>query len=111
MTTSEDQAWVSEACTLPTVERPLRVAEFDGLFASALWGQQRLSATVLRWDLDPAVEVTARDLTSQESSCCSFFTFTFRPRGGTLRLDVKVPAAHVEVLDALARRAAERIRS
>ena len=25
--------WVPQACTLPTVQQPLRVAEFDGLFA------------------------------------------------------------------------------
>jgi len=105
MTTTEDQAWVPEACTLPTVERPPRLAEFDDLFATALRGQQRLSATALRWYLDPAAEATARDLTSRESGCCSFFTFTFQPGGGALQLDVEVPAAHVEVLDALATRA------
>jgi hypothetical protein len=27
--------WAQEPCTLPTAERPLRVAEFDELFASA----------------------------------------------------------------------------
>ena len=27
-------AWVPEACTLPTVEQPVRVAEFDELFAT-----------------------------------------------------------------------------
>jgi MerR-like DNA binding protein len=37
MTTTEDQAWVPDACALPTVERPLRLAEFDevaGLLAA-----------------------------------------------------------------------------
>ena len=52
--TSPDQGWVPEACTLPTVDRPVRLAEFDDLFATALRGQQRLSPTVLRWRLDPA---------------------------------------------------------
>jgi hypothetical protein len=28
--------WVPDACTLPTEEVPLRVAEFDALFASTL---------------------------------------------------------------------------
>jgi len=110
MTTTEDQAWVPEACTLPTVDRPLRLAEFDDLFATALRGQQRLSATTLRWDLDPAAETTARDLTGRESSCCSFFSFTFHPGDGTLQLDVEVPDAHVAVLDALGERAAAGIR-
>ncbi|RKN50353.1 hypothetical protein [Micromonospora endolithica] len=108
--TSDDQAWVPEACTLPTVDRPLRLAEFDHLFATAVRAQQRLSPTALRLLLDPAAEATARDLTGRESSCCSFFTFTFAGDdagdSGGLRLDVQVPAGHVDVLDALAGRAA-----
>ncbi|WP_436533052.1 hypothetical protein [Actinoplanes sp. HUAS TT8] len=110
MTATDDQVWVPEACTLPTVDRPLRLAEFDDLFATAVRGQQRLSATTLRWDLDLAAEATARDLTARESSCCSFFSFVFHPADGTLRLEVEVPAAHVAVLDALAERAAVRLR-
>ncbi|MEV0393261.1 hypothetical protein [Polymorphospora rubra] len=104
--TSEDPAWVPEACTLPTVDRPLRLAEFDDLFANALREQQRLSPTALRWHLAPAAEATARDLTGRETSCCSFFSFTFAADGPLLQLNVEVPAAHVDVLDALAARAA-----
>jgi hypothetical protein len=102
----DDQAWVPEACTLPTVERPLRLAEFDELFATGLRGQQRLSPTQLRWRLDRAAESSARDLTARESSCCPFFSFTFAPDGRAVRVGVQVPAAHVEILDALADRAA-----
>ncbi|WP_239166959.1 hypothetical protein [Actinoplanes italicus] len=40
--------------------RPLRVAEFDDLFATSMRDQQRLSPTRLRWRLDPAAEATAR---------------------------------------------------
>jgi len=104
--TGDDQGWVPETCTLPTVERPLRRAEFDQLFATALRGQQRLSPTELRWRLDQSAEATARDLTTRESSCCSFFSFTLAPDGDAVRVDVRVPAAHVDVLDALADRAA-----
>ena len=104
--TSDDQVWVPEACTLPTVDRPLRLAEFDDLFATALRAQQRLSPTALRWCLDPAAEATARDLTGREGSCCSFFRFAFDGDGDGLRLDVRVPAEHRAVLDALADRAA-----
>jgi hypothetical protein len=87
---TEDQAWVPTACTLPTVDRPLRPAEFDELFATALRGQHRLSATTLRWEFDPAAQAAARDLTGRESSCCSFFAFAFTPAAartvaGTLR--------------------------
>lgn len=65
-----------------------------------------MSATHLRWELDPAVEATARDLTARESECCSFFAFTFTQAGDTLSLDLRVPATQVEVLDAVAARAA-----
>jgi MFS family permease len=95
-----------EACTLPTAQRPLRLAEFDDLFATALRGQQRLSPTRLRWRLDPAAQPTARYLTGWETECCSFFSFTFTPAGDAVQLDVEVPDAHVDVLDALAERAA-----
>ena len=110
MTTTADQAWVPEACTSPTVDRPLRRAEFDDLLTTALRAQTRESATTLRWDLEPTAEATAKDLAGRESSCCSFFSFSFHPGNGVLRLDVEVPAAHVAVLDALAERAAARIR-
>ena len=104
--TSDHQTWVPQACTLPTVEQPLRLAEFDALFATALRAQQRLSPTALQWHLDPAAEAGARNLTGRESACCSFFTFTVTGSDDELRLDVQVPAGHADVLDALASRAA-----
>jgi hypothetical protein len=107
-TDNDDAAWAPEACTLPSAERPLRLAEFDDLLAVALRGQERLSPTRLRWRLDPAAEQSARDLTSREAECCSFFSFTFSPAHGAVQLDIAVPDAHVGVLDALARRAAAR---
>jgi hypothetical protein len=107
MTTNEkSEGWLPQACTLPTVAQPLRQAEFDALFATALRGQHRTAPTRLRWELDPAAEDRVRDLTARESQCCSFFAFTFNPPDKALRLDVEVPAAHVKVLDALAARAA-----
>ena len=107
----DDEVPVPGACTLPTAERPLRLAEFDDLFATALRGQQRLSPTRLRWRLDPVAEQAARELAGRESECCSFFSFTFAPAGGAVHLDVAVPEAHAGVLDALADRAAARIGS
>ena len=104
--TADDEVWAPPACTLPTAERPLRVAEFDELFAGALRRQQRLAPTRLRWQLDPAWEATARDLTARETACCSFFSFTILPIGEGLQVDVRVPAEHVDVLDALAARSA-----
>jgi hypothetical protein len=108
--TTNPSVWAPQACTLPTAERPVRVAEFDELFATGLRGQRRLTRTRLRWRLDPAAEATARDLTGRESECCSFFTFTFAPAGAAVQLDVEVPAGHAAVLDALARRAAAGMR-
>ena len=90
-----------DACTLPTAQRPLRLAEFESLFATALRGQERLSPTRLRWLIDPAAEPAARDLTARESECCSFFAFTFGAGGDDVRLDIEVPDRHVDVLDAL----------
>ncbi|KAB1162001.1 hypothetical protein F6X68_01665 [Micromonospora sp. AMSO12t] len=103
-----DGAWAPDSCTLPTAERPLRVAEFDQFFAAAVRGVDRPSAQHLRLQLDGSaqVEETARDLTARESSCCSFFAFDLSRSGpDALALDVRVPAAHVDVLDALADRA------
>jgi hypothetical protein len=94
-------ARVPDACTLPVVEQPLRLAEFDSLFAGALRGQRRMAATRLRWMLDPGAEAFARDLTDRETRCCSFFTFAFAPAGDDLLLDVEVPQSQVSVLDAL----------
>ncbi|MFE9692181.1 hypothetical protein [Micromonospora sp. NPDC005806] len=95
-----------QACTLPTVERPLRVAEFDELFRTALRGQRRSSPTRLRWEVAAEAEAAVRDLTARESGCCSFFGITVTPVDGAVRVDVAVPAAYVDVLDALAARAA-----
>jgi hypothetical protein len=102
-----DDFWVPDACTLPTAERPLRLTEFDQFFLDAVRGADRLSPQHLRLHLRAGeqVEERARDLTVRESSCCSFFTFDIAPGPASLTLDVRVPAAHVDVLDALAERA------
>ncbi|MEV8638002.1 hypothetical protein AB0395_40760 [Streptosporangium sp. NPDC051023] len=103
--------WAPAECTLPTQERPLRVAEFDDLFASALLGLERVGPTRLRLMLEGSeqVEKTARDLTARESGCCSFFAFTFTPGDEGLTLNVEVPAVHIRVLDGLAAQAASQV--
>jgi hypothetical protein len=101
---SENLAWVPDACTLPTVEQPLRVAEFDAVFDASLRSAERVSPTLLRLVLDPAVEQTLRELTARESQCCSFFTFAFGADPAGLVLDVEVPSSQTAVLDALATR-------
>ncbi|MGH8775085.1 MAG: hypothetical protein ACRDWI_07920 [Jiangellaceae bacterium] len=101
-----DDAWVPQACTLPAVERPLRVAEFHQLFADALRGVDRPATTRLKLRLDRSAEAWARELTARETDCCSFFDFTFTPaEEEQIAVDVNVSAAQVPVLDALAARA------
>jgi len=102
---TEQTDWVPEACTLPTAEQPLRRAEFDALFARAVRRGDRVSATHLRFTLagEAGLEATVRDLAARENECCTFFSFTIGSTGpGEVQLDVEVPAAHVDVLDALA---------
>jgi thioredoxin len=101
-------AWAPvDACTLPTAEQPLREAEFEELFATALRAVERPAPTWLRLNLDAGTEVEARtrDLTARESSCCSFFDFQLTTANDALTLDVRVPEARAEVLDGLARQA------
>ena len=119
--TIDDRVWAVDACTLPTAERPLRLAEFDGLFATAVRGVRALSPTHVRMRLAGPAGLAAqvRDLTARESECCSFFTFTITPDtiapetgggrpagdGEALALDIEVPAEHADVLGSLAQRA------
>jgi len=100
--TEADEVRVPDACTLPTVEQPVRLSEFDELFATALHHQVRLSPQRLRWSLDSKAEETARDLTSRETQCCSFFTFDFTATKDELVVEVTVPPAQTDVLAARA---------
>ena len=95
------------ACALPTTDRPLRLAEWDGLFTDAatrVRRPERLRATI---ELRPDARLAARaaDLSVRETQCCSFFTFAVTATGGAVGLDIAVSAEHAAVLDALARRA------
>jgi hypothetical protein len=97
--------WAPDACTLPTEERPLRVAEFDDLFAFVVRAQRRESQR-LDVVLRRIVEAPARDLARRESECCSFFTFDFEPAGDDVVMHILVPRERVVVLDALQARIA-----
>ena len=96
--------WVPEACTLPTVEQPLRVAEFDDLFAAVTGPPRRVAPGRLEVVLTADAAASARDLVARETACCSFFTFTLTPRADGVELLTEVPPAHVAVLDAMQRR-------
>jgi hypothetical protein len=62
-----------DVCTLPTAERPLRIAEFAALFATALRRLDRVDDRRLRLTLagDDRVAAATRDLTARESECCA----------------------------------------
>ena len=106
MTIDEVADWVPESCSLPSAERPLRVAEFDALFRQAVQQSTRTSATMLELTLATDAEATARDLAARESECCSFFTFAFDQRPSTVVMGIEVPVSQIAVLDALAARVA-----
>lgn len=117
--------WVpQDACTLPTADRPLRVAEFDDLFATALRAvHPHPSAPQARLVLagDDTLLERVQQLAHAETSCCSFFTFTVTelqdaasdaPMASTcLALDIEVPLARADVLHALVAHAAARVPS
>jgi hypothetical protein len=102
---------VPDACSLPTAEHPLRVAEFDALFASAVRSVERLDDRHVRMELtgESGLEETVRDLTVRENGCCGFFGFTVTSTasasGVAVTLLIEVPANYVDVLDGLAAQA------
>ncbi|MET8651367.1 hypothetical protein [Nocardia aurea] len=95
------------ACTLPTVDRPTRLAEFDAFFADSVIATHRPDPTRLELTLAAGLDVeqVGRDLAARESACCSFFTFTFEPGPAGTVMRIETPAIHSDVLDAMAERA------
>jgi hypothetical protein len=101
-----DESWAPvTACTLPTAEQPLRVAEFDALFEAGLQRIERRAPGWLRMWLADGLEARVRALIARETACCSFFDFRLTAAAGEVLLDVRVPASRTEVLDGIARRA------
>ena len=101
-------AWAEVAeCTLPTADRPLRVADFDALFTAHLRRVERSTPTRARLVMagDDGVADRVRRLAAAEASCCSFFTFTVTARPESVVLDVAVPRAYADVLAGLVARA------
>ncbi|WP_396934690.1 hypothetical protein [Mycolicibacterium sp.] len=106
MAIERDSEWVPPSCSLPAADQPLRVAEFDQLFAESVARSARASSTRLDLVLDPDAETWARTLAARESECCSFFRFGFRSAGADLVMRIEVPPTRVTVLDSLAARVA-----
>jgi len=101
---TEAAGWAPESCSLPTGERPLRVAEFDRLFAESVLGAVWVSSTRLEVSLAAEAEAAARDLAAREVQCCSFFNFDFTSVGKTVVMGIEVPQSRTDVLDKLADR-------
>lgn len=108
------ESWVvPEACTLPTAEQPLRVTEFDGLFADHLQGVERLGAQEVRISFrgPEGLGSRVRNLADRETACCSFFDFSVSTVTAAAAveevvwLQIRVPAARADVLAALTERA------
>jgi hypothetical protein len=99
--------WAPEACTLPTAGRPMRVKEFDDLFASVL-RTYRAQPTRLDLVMPADIGAAASDLARRESQCCSFFTFEFDSAGGETVMRIGVPPEQVGVLDAIETRVENR---
>lgn len=93
-----------DACTLPTMQQPIRIAEFDRFFADAVRHIRRPAPARLDLVLTAEAEPTARDLAERESSCCSLFTFDVDTADGEPTMTVGVPVAYVDVLDGFAAR-------
>src|SRR5215210_5029423 len=98
----------TSACTLPTVERPLRLAEFDELFRGSVTAVKP-GAITARLTLAGSSGLLDRvqDLTARESACCSFFTFTITGDDRGVVLEINVPRERATILHALAARAVE----
>ncbi len=94
---------VPDACTLPTVEQPIRQAEFQDLLSTVLRARERRSPRHLRLTFAGGEDLadTVRDLARRETECCAFFDFTVTADAGDVVLDIEVPAAHADVLDGL----------
>jgi hypothetical protein len=96
-----DTTWAPDACTLPTIDRPLREREFSELFRASLRAVSVPTPTRAELVLDAGSEPAARELAARETSCCSFFEFGFLPDGDTLTMTIEVPPSRSDVLAAL----------
>jgi hypothetical protein len=103
----DDHDWVPSSCTLPTVEQPLRRAEFDALFADDVVSVDQTTPLDVRFELraDPEVAGRAANLAAKETGCCSFFTFDLTITDGTVGMVVSTESPHEAVLAALTARA------
>lgn len=107
-TTQSDQpGWAPDACTLPTAEQPVRLAEFDAFFSAHVEQVRRDDDGRVVLSLTGGADAAsaAAGLAVRETGCCSFFAFVLRIADCTLSLTVSTGPGHADVLAALAVRA------
>ena len=93
----------TDACTLPTAERPLRLAEFEDLFADHLtvttWVGDRLRLSLSG---DAGLREQVADLTARENAVLLVLRLhAVDGSADAVVLEVGVPAQRQEILDAL----------
>ncbi|GFG48590.1 hypothetical protein CQY20_10290 [Mycolicibacterium agri] len=104
MATDEAADWATASCSLPIGEQPLRIAEFDRLFAGSARRSVRVSPTRLDVSLAASAEAAACDLAAREVQCCSFFNFEFTSADSAVVMSIEVPQSRIDVLDELTSR-------
>ena len=90
------------SCTLPSVERPLRIAEFEHLLSKAT-ATAAVDATTATFSFAPEAltAAAAAELASREVECCSFFSFRLDIGAERLELTVQAPRGHEPLVAAL----------
>jgi hypothetical protein len=116
---SSGPGWVPDVCTLPTVEQPLRLAEFDALFANVtVVDRNGTTQATLTLAGESGLRMRAQELADRETTCCSFFSFDIialapgRPDTSTncdasekFQMSIRVPEQHAAMLKAIVDRA------
>lgn len=79
-----DDGWVPAACTLPTVEQPVRRREFDDLFTADVVAVVRETPTGTRLELrrEPAAASRAAALASRRRAAARSSPSTWRSARG-----------------------------
>jgi hypothetical protein len=87
-----------DVCTLPLSAQPLRVADWDALFAGSVRVVRRMPGGVeFVLDAGSASAASVADLADRESQCCAFLEFALSVRNGSLKLAVTADADHADV--------------
>ena len=76
-----DPSWLPEACSLPTIEQPLRAKEFDDLFRNAVTAVHRIDAGRARLVLLPDPTLGGQGGRAGRAGGAVLFVLPVRPDG------------------------------